>query len=132
MGLASVSWLVVWLLRTNIARRWLRIFSRAAGALLVLPLLLGLLLLLTMGACATHPRIIVSPDSQHVAEHYFEPGFLGRDYTVVSVRRRWSVWPDVVPIRRAQRLDEHTSVLAGQPSSDDPLRPERSWQSGRV
>jgi hypothetical protein len=25
----------------------------------------------------------------------FEPGFLGRDYTLVSVGRKWSVWPDV-------------------------------------
>jgi hypothetical protein len=32
----------------------------------------------------------VSPDSQHIAEYGYEAGFLGRDSTFVSVRRRLS------------------------------------------
>ena len=62
----------------------------------MLPLVAALLLLLSMVACNTRPRILVSPDSRHVAEYSYEAGFLGRDSTFVTVRKRWSIFPDVV------------------------------------
>jgi hypothetical protein len=85
----------VYLFHARFERRWVRVFTRAAGAVLVLPLIVLALLLLTMVACESRPRILVSPDSQHIAEYSYEAGFLGRDSTFVSVRKRWSVLPDV-------------------------------------
>jgi hypothetical protein len=86
---------VVYLFRVSVGRQWLRISTRIVGALLVLPLVAALLLLLLMVACDTRPRVLVSPDSQHVAEYSYEAGFLGRDSTSVTVRKKWSVFPDV-------------------------------------
>lgn len=62
----------------------------------------------------------------------FEPGFLGRDYTLVSVGRKWCLARRSVSIRRAQRLDKHAGVLAGESSPDDPIQPERNWRSARM
>src|ERR1700690_2221257 len=64
--------------RVRLIRHWARLCTRIAGALLVLPLVAALLLLLSMVACNTRPRILVSPDSRHVAEYSYEAGFLGR------------------------------------------------------
>lgn len=61
----------------------------------MLPLLAAVLLLLTMVACNSRPRVFVSPDSRHVAEYSYETGFLGRDSTSVTVRKKWSIFPDV-------------------------------------
>ena len=63
------------------------------GGILVLPLVLCILLLVAMTACTSRPRIIVSPDSEHIAEYSYEAEFLGRDSTFVSVRRKWSLLP---------------------------------------
>lgn len=87
---------VFYLFRVHFIRLWVRLCTRIAGALLVLPLVAALLLLLSMVACNTKPRVIVSPDSRHVAEYSYEAGFLGRDSTFVTVRKRWSIFPDVV------------------------------------
>jgi energy-coupling factor transporter transmembrane protein EcfT len=96
IALGTVAAMIIWLFRTNVARSWLRVCMRGAGTLLVLPLILVVLLLIFMGACTTRPRIIVSPDSQHVAEYYYESGFLGRDSTFVSVKGKWSLRGDTV------------------------------------
>jgi hypothetical protein len=52
-----------------------------------------MLLLMAMAACTSRPRVLVSPDSTHIAEYSYEAGFLGRDSTYVSVRREWSLLP---------------------------------------
>ena len=85
-----------YLLRVRfVNRQWLTICMRVAGSILLLPLILALLLLILMVGCSSRPRIAVSPDSQHVAAYSYEAGFLGRDLTFVTVRRRWSIRPDV-------------------------------------
>lgn len=86
---------VFYLFRVRFIRLWVRLCTRIAGALLVLPLGAALLLLLLMVVRNTRPRVLVSPDSQHVAEYSYEAGFLGRDSTFVTVRKRWSIFPDV-------------------------------------
>jgi hypothetical protein len=85
----------VYLFRARVARRWVRVCTRVAGAVLVLPLIVVALLLLTMVACESRPRILVSPDSQHIAEYSYQAGFLGRDSTSVTIRKKWSILPDV-------------------------------------
>jgi hypothetical protein len=94
IGVIAVA--VFYLFRVRFIRLWLRLCARIAGALLVLPLVAALLLLLLMVACDSRPRVLVSPDSNHVAEYRYEAGFLGRDSTSVTVRKRWSIFPDVV------------------------------------
>ena len=80
------------LLRTHFPnRRWLAASLRLAGALLILPLIL---LVLRLGGYRSRPRLFVSPDSQHVAEYTYESGFLGRDVTIVAVRRKRSIRPE--------------------------------------
>jgi hypothetical protein len=54
--------------------------------ILMLRLARCVLLLLMMVACTSRPRILVSPDSQPIAECAYEAGFLGRDPTFVSLR----------------------------------------------
>lgn len=82
---------IVYLFRARSVRTWLKLCMRISGGILILPLFVCVLLLLAMVACSSRPRILVSPDSQHVAEYSYEAGFLGRDYTFVSVRRNWSL-----------------------------------------
>jgi len=86
---------VFYLFRVRFIRLWVRLCTRIAGALLVLPLVAALLLLLLMVACNTRPRVLVSPDSHHVAEYRYDAGFQGRDSTSVTVRKNWSIFPDV-------------------------------------
>jgi hypothetical protein len=83
----------VYLFRARSRRRRLRVCMRVGGGILVLPLVLGMLLLVAMAACTTRPRIVVSPDSNHIAEYSYQAGFLGRDSTFVRVRRKWSLLP---------------------------------------
>src|SRR5579859_4461478 len=80
----------IYLLRARSMRRWLTVCMRVGGGILVLPLLVCMLLLVVMAACTSRPRVLVSPDSKHIAEYSYEAGFLGRDSTYVSVRREWS------------------------------------------
>jgi len=40
--------------------------------------------------------IFESPDSQHIAEYTYNPGFLGRDSTFVVLGKRWSVQSETV------------------------------------
>ena len=81
--------------RVRFSRGWATICTRVGGAILLLPLVAALLLLLLMVACNTRPRVLVSPDQQHVAEYFYQAGFLGRDSTLVTVRKKWSIIPDV-------------------------------------
>jgi len=83
----------IYLLRARSMRRWLTVCMRVGGGILVLPLLVCMLLLVVMAACTSRPRVLVSPDSKHIAEYSYEAGFLGRDSTYVSVRREWSLLP---------------------------------------
>jgi hypothetical protein len=92
--LAAFSAAIRYLFRARSVRKWLRVCMRLAGGILILPLALCLLMMLVMVACVSRPRVLVSPDSRHVAEYSYEAGFLGRDLTVVSVRRNWSLLGD--------------------------------------
>lgn len=92
--LGTVAAATVYLLRARSVRKSLRVCMRIIGGILVLPLALCALLLLMMIACTSRPRVLVSPDSQHIAEYSYEAGFLGRDSTFVSVRRKWSLLRD--------------------------------------
>ena len=87
---------MAYVFRTRFARRWLMISMRAAGAILVLPLVLALLLLLLAIGCRSRPRVFVSPDTQHIAEYTYLVGFLGRDVTSVTVRKKWSIHRELV------------------------------------
>lgn len=81
----------VFLLRLRLAKRnWVRLCTRLTGALLVLPTTVAFLLLIGVAACTSRPRIFVSPDSRYIAEYRYDAGFLGRDSTLVTVRKRWS------------------------------------------
>src|ERR1051326_2207628 len=82
-----------YLFRARSMRKWLRVGMRVSGGILVLPLILCMVLLVVMAACTSRPRIIVSPDSKHIAEYSYEAGFLGRGSTFVSVRSKWSLLP---------------------------------------
>ena len=82
-----------YLFRARSVRRWLRVCMRIGGGILVLPLVLCMVLLVFMASCTSRPRIIVAPDSKHIAEYSYEAGFLGRDSTFVSIRRKWSLFP---------------------------------------
>jgi hypothetical protein len=88
----------VYLFRARSARQWLTICMRIAGAVLVVPLVVVLpfLLFVLMVGCTSRSRVLVSPDSQHVAEYRYQPGFLGRDSTFVTVRNKWSISPKVI------------------------------------
>lgn len=47
-----------------------------------------------MAACSSsRPRILISPDGKHIAEYEYNAGFLGRDFTSVDVRGKWSIFP---------------------------------------
>ena len=83
----------VYLFRARSIHRWLRVCMRVGGGIMVPPLVLCMLMLITMAACSSKPRIIVSPDSYHIAEYSYRAGFLGRDSTFVRVRRKWSLFP---------------------------------------
>jgi hypothetical protein len=83
----------IYLFRARSVRKWLRICMRITGGILVVPLALSVVMLLMMVACSSRPQVLVSPDSQHIAEYSYEAGFLGRDSTFVSVRRKWSLLP---------------------------------------
>ncbi|MBZ5681321.1 MAG: hypothetical protein LAO24_14570 [Acidobacteriia bacterium] len=89
--LGVVTALMVWLFRAHGRTPLLKVCIRAAGTVLVLPLTLALMFLLLMGACTSRPRIIVSPDFQHVARYEYQVGFLSRDTTFVFVRKKWSI-----------------------------------------
>lgn len=89
--LGILAYAIVYLFRARSVRTWLRLCMRISGGILILPLFVCVLLLVTMVACSSRPRILVSPDSRHVAEYSYDAGFLGRDYTFVSVRRKWSL-----------------------------------------
>jgi hypothetical protein len=89
IGILAVA--TVCLFRARSIRRWLRVCMRISGAILVLPLGFCVLFLIVMAACVRQPRIIISPDSQHVAEYSYMAGFLGRDVTSVNVRKKWSL-----------------------------------------
>jgi hypothetical protein len=89
--LGTVGTATVYLFRGRSVRRWLRISMRITGGILVVPLALCVVMLLMMVACTSRPRIVVSPDSRHIAEYSYEAGFLGRDSTFVSVRSKWSL-----------------------------------------
>jgi uncharacterized membrane protein (UPF0182 family) len=83
----------IYLLRARPIRRWVRVCMRIGGGILVLPLVICMALLVAMAACTSRPQIIVSPDSMHIAAYSYEAGFLGRDSTFVSVRKKWSLLP---------------------------------------
>jgi hypothetical protein len=115
------------LFRAQIARFWLKVCIRAVGSVLEVPLILAMMLILLMGACASRPRIIVSPDSQHVARYSYLAGFLGRDVTFVSVRKRWSllsddVYEDIGPsdweATDVHWLNNHQLIIRYQPDPD--------------
>jgi hypothetical protein len=89
--IAAVAAATFYLFRGRSVRKWLRVCMRITGGILVLPLAICVLMLLGMAASASRPRILVSPDSQHIAEFTYQAGFLGRDFTLVSVRRKWSL-----------------------------------------
>jgi hypothetical protein len=81
----------VFLLRVPLAKRnWVKFCTRLTGVFLVLPTTAAFLLLIGMSACASRPRIFVSPDSSYIAEYRYDAGFLGRDSTLVTVRKRWA------------------------------------------
>jgi hypothetical protein len=94
--IGAIAAAVLYLFRVRFIRLWVGLCTRIAGGLLVLPLVVGLLLLFLMVASNTRPRVLVSPDSRHVAEYSYEAGFLGRDSTLVTVRKSWSIFPDMV------------------------------------
>ena len=93
---AVIAAATVYLFGVRLHRRWLKICTRTAAAVLVLPLILTLLLLIGMVGCTSRPRILVSPDAQHVAAYTYDAGWLGRDTTFVTVRKKWGIRPEVV------------------------------------
>jgi hypothetical protein len=94
--LGAIAGTILYLFTVRFVQRWLTICTRIAGAVLLLPFVVVLLVLLLM-LVGDHPRprVLVSADSQHIAEYSYEAGFLGRDSTVVTVRKKWSIFPDV-------------------------------------
>jgi len=81
-----------YLFRVGFVRhRWLTICMRLAGAVVVVLLVLASILLVSLAACMSRPRMFVSPDGKHVADYTYNAGFLGRDSTVVSVRNKWGI-----------------------------------------
>lgn len=82
----------VFLLRVRLAKRKsVRFCTRLTGAFLLLPTTVAFLLLIGMAACTSRPRIFVSPDSSYIAEYRYDAGFLGRDSTLITVRKRWGL-----------------------------------------
>jgi hypothetical protein len=84
---------VVRLWRARASRTWQRVCMRIGAGMLTLPFILCLLTLLVMSACTSRPRLLVSPDAKHIAEYSYEAAFLGRDLTVITVRKKWSLFP---------------------------------------
>jgi hypothetical protein len=88
---------IIYLLRGRFThRKWLKISTRIIGGLLILPTFVALALLTLMLACTPRPRIIRSPDLKHVAAYSYFAGFLGRDSSLVTVRSKWSIFPEAV------------------------------------
>ena len=90
----------VYLFRIRFPRhKWLTICARLlASALcmfLVLAFILTMLFLAFIGG-VSGPRATVSPDSKHIAYHYYQAGFLSRDITSVLVGKRWDIHPEAV------------------------------------
>ena len=94
--LGAIAGTILYLFTVRFVQQWLTICTRIAGAVLLLPLVFVLLVLLLM-LVGDHPRprVLVSADSLHIAEYSYEAGFLGRDSTVVTVRKKWSIFPDM-------------------------------------
>jgi hypothetical protein len=90
----------VYLFRIRFPRHsWLTVCARVAGTVLMLMLTLAFILtglIVLFAARISAPRITVSPDSQHIAYHYYTAGFLGRDSTWVSVGKTWTIEPETV------------------------------------
>jgi hypothetical protein len=85
----------IYLFRVRFSRhKWLTVCARIIGVAFGLCLILGFiftLFVLVFGGGISRPRVSVSPDSQHIAFHYYQPGFLGRDSTWVTVGKKWSL-----------------------------------------
>lgn len=76
----------------RIEQRWLRISSRILGAALLVPFLMMLTLamfgfMITGGNPPTESRTVKSNDGAEATLNY-DGGFLGRDYTFVTLKRR--------------------------------------------
>jgi hypothetical protein len=72
-------------------REWLTIGIRIMGTLLILPLIAATLIAVLL-AFRSRPKVFISRDGQHVAAYSYQPGFLGRDVTTVTVRNRWGLF----------------------------------------
>ena len=105
----------VYLFRARSMRRWLRVCMRVGGGILVLPLVPCTLLLVAMAACTSRPRIIVSPDSNHITEYSYQAGFLGSGFHVCKRTRKMEpASGQCLLVCRAERLVNYRSPLARQ------------------
>jgi hypothetical protein len=84
----------VFLLAYRIRRNWLRITLRVVGVFLVVPTVLSCLIAGCSLADTNRPRVVISPDGSRVADYTYEAGFLGRDFSGVTVRLSKSIHPE--------------------------------------
>jgi hypothetical protein len=83
------------LLRPNrIRRRWLKETLLALGICLALPTAVSILIAGCSLSDSNKPRVHISPDGSHVADHTYNAGFLGRDFSGVTVRPSSSMHPE--------------------------------------
>lgn len=83
------------LVRPNkLRRRWLRNLMLILGICLALPASLSILIAGCSLENASRPHVLVSPDRSRVADYTYEAGFLGRDYSGVTVRLAGSIHSD--------------------------------------
>jgi hypothetical protein len=136
--LAYLAVVVFLLWAPKIRKRWLLITSRilgAAGAVPVAialpPLFLGLLF--ASGNPPTRTRIVRSPDGQQ-AELNYDAGFLGRDYTKVTLKRSgccrhivvfWHGGPSWFDDPKIEWLDNRHVRITYHTRRDDPQHCEQ-------
>lgn len=95
VGIAILFLIVtVFLLACRIRRDWLRITLRVMGVFLVVPTILSCLIAGCSLADSHRPRVVISPDGSRVADYAYEAGFLGRDFSGVTVRLSKSIHPE--------------------------------------
>ena len=122
--------------------QWQREVSRALGALLVIPLLFALpALLLGIGFAHSGPpaqsRIMKSPNGQEATLNY-SAGFLGRDYTEMTLKQTgccrhmrvfWNSGPSSFSDPRVEWQDDRHLLLTYHARPADPSHCEHQLQA---
>jgi hypothetical protein len=134
--------LAIFLLRTSRLRtRWIRITSRVLGAMCLVPLVVALpaiVLGLALGNSGPPAQIrTVQSSNGQEARLSYEAGFLGRDYSEITLKRAgccrhtvvfWHQGPSWFDDAKIDWVDNQHLRISYHTRPDDPQHCERQWE----